>query len=265
MASVGVRAWVDTTIANKRYSAKSRAMLVNIRDEVRMPAAVTSLLWTRLARQRRSVGKVSLAKAICVAAEQTAPAQRFLLGANVPDTVEELFHFCSEAKLDHYIADKDVNRNQPFDHPKKPLGNLGKLLHSEGAGVFTWVSVWLTFTPDGDSDKFKGLDPTRAAVELGLDENDGKRLYRVPVNRSGLTGLATPSAFDADFRPAWAVPPASHTHPWGLTRDLETGARPWPEVILPGQSLQGANLRAERVGDEPVGPIEFDYLAGRSL
>jgi hypothetical protein len=72
--------------------------------------------------------------------------------------------------------------------------------------------------------------------------------------------LFIPTALDSGGFPAWRCPPAGHTRPWGMTRNLKDDDAAEPELLaLP----DGANpLAADHVGQVATPPPK-DYLAQR--
>lgn len=122
--------------------------------------------------------------------------------------------------------------------------------------------LWTTFDEEVD-----GLSPTRVAISLGLPHFTPRQaVYKVSLGEWPDTTYI-PTCMDSGIFEAWMRPPAGHTNPWGMTRDLLFGSSLKPELLVEVAQVEGRELWAERVGpdDAFVGNYTPDLLIGRDL
>jgi hypothetical protein len=128
--------------------------------------------------------------------------------------------------------------------------------------------IWVTF-PDRSGNEVRADDPAVVVQELGLAHMSGdKEIYRFPLPPPPSGRFWIPSALDAGLYEAWMRPALDHVEPWGITRDLTTGERRWPELLVETSEylydVAGTLVRRPD-GTATVGPIGTDFRRGRSL
>lgn len=158
-----------------------------------------------------------------------------------------LKRYCVEAKLDEL---RRVVLDTAFK--VKPDGTLVSRF------------IWMTFAPGGGL----GDDPTALKRRLGLDHFDeGDTVWRMEFAVDP-TRLFVPTCFDAGLGAAWAPPPAGHVAPWGMTRDLTTGAAVLPELLAETADYISvrpvASLVSPPGATQIIESIVVDYMAGRT-
>lgn len=164
-----------------------------------------------------------------------------------------------------HIGSESIRRfyaRSGFDDDPEVIFDKPYMVAADGRPVRPFI--WLTFeTPEAGFDN----DPTTMTRKLGLDHlGKAETLYRLEFTVDP-NQLLIPTCFDAELRPAWAPPPADHGQPWGLTRDLETGAPVFPELLTRTEDHVAARPTAYLVSPpgeiRVIGPLRVDYQAGR--
>jgi hypothetical protein len=108
--------------------------------------------------------------------------------------------------------------------------------------------IWVTWsTPD----KALPSDPVELLRDLGMPGAtlaSDNRVYCIKL-RVDLSVQKTyrPTVLDAEIGPYWAPVSRSHPHPWGLTRNHDTGERPFPELLVESKDYENTPLYAESV------------------
>ena len=150
----------------------------------------------------------------------------------------------------------------PSDPPRRIRLRRGP--NSDAGGGAVRRFVWVTFE-DGRSPPTD--DPTRLVRELGLAHYPaGAYIYRIPLDR-GNAHFFVPTCLDAGLYEAWEAPPAGHGQPWGMTRDLVSGAPQRPELLTETVGHAAERPRCDLVSPPgvtvSVGQIVPDYRVGR--
>jgi hypothetical protein len=113
--------------------------------------------------------------------------------------------------------------------------------------------IWVTWsTPD----KELPLDPVQLLRDLGMrsetqasnpsTQADDNKVYSITLQVETLVQSAyRPTVLDAEICPYWAPVPESYTDPWGLTRNHQTGKRPFPELLVESKDYEHVSLHAE--------------------
>ena len=160
----------------------------------------------------------------------------------------------------------------PID-PRRPFATVElprfKWRESRGGLELESRFIWVTWPIPG---RRLPRDPTVVKRELGLAHFDaGDCVYRIRVEVDASADTCfVPTCLDAGLYEAWAPPPAGHTDPWGLTRDLSSGDPTWPELLIEAATRRtavpkGYLVRSSRGAPAAIGAVAVDFMVGRRM
>lgn len=142
-----------------------------------------------------------------------------------------------------------------------------KVRFAGGRGIVENRFIWVTFRAGGSA--LPQDDPTTVTRELGLTHfKPGDYVYRFSLSIVVDQDCYVPTCFDASLYEAWKPPPKRHNQPWGLTRDLTSGASMWPELLVQTADYETVHPTGELVspkGSPPqtIGHVHVDFMIGR--
>lgn len=194
-----------------------RAVLLNLQEEDRVPESRRAAFHAALAGSKRRSWKDRFVKDAAPAAQRALPVPSPRPSA-IAGTWWSHVTFAGLQKYKYVSLTVHKGSRPP---PRLPLA---RHLGVEETG--TDRTFWITKAVSPSADELRD--------RLGLYYfGRGDRIYRVSigVDRAPRRALYVPSALDAGFYPAWRHPGASHTHPWGMTRHLDTDAPSEVELL----------------------------------
>lgn len=226
----------------KAGSREDRAVLLNLREEDRVPGAVRVGFHASLAAVSGTCAE-RLGKA-CKGGSCALPVD----GSERHKIAEPWSVYATLTKLQSsgYASDAAVDPSEapPRVALKRPFGRA-----STGAEY----PFWITTVQGGDADEVRD--------RLGLAHiPSGEVLYRVGVTVDASRPVHIPSALDAGYGPPWRRPPRKHAEPWGLTRDLRSDEPREPELLTRPSDTDPRS--AEQIGLLGRSP-SIDYLKVR--
>jgi hypothetical protein len=192
-------------------SREERAVLLNLREEDRVPA-VRARFQLQLVTSTR-VGAVERVRDACSAAPCALPVPA---GRRAVVRGPWWVYVKLDALLAYGFVDPaGIDRRSPPRRLRldRPWGRPGR-------------AYWTTST--------LAADATAIRDRLGLTHFERRsQVYRltVDVETDPARLLFIPTAIDSDGFAAWRRPPPGHADPWGLTRNLSDDAAAEPELL----------------------------------
>lgn len=202
-----------------------RALLLNLREEDRLPAPVLDGFHRALsAAHGDAPNRVTAACRVHLRQVPVDRSQRPRLPSDWC-TVASLRKLQRLGYATHAALD-------PSEAPPR-LTLIRRYLSDQG-----W-SLWIAPRTETDADDLRD--------RLGLFFlSAGEAMYRVMIPVVDTRDVFVPTVCDSEGYTAWRRPPRTHSEPWGLTRNLETDDCELPELVtLPHTSDP---LAAEFVG-----------------
>lgn len=231
----------------KKGDAHDRALLLNLQEEDRLPAARRQAFHDALVNSRRRGWKDRLAEALPVAqraVQVPLPRPGNISGTwwnHIPFAALEKYHYVS-------LALHRASRPPPRLRLTRCIGRP-----KSGADLPVWITDVTSTSADGIRDRLGMCFVLR-----------GEHLYRIRISLDVAPNRAlyVPTAIDAGFYPAWRHPGAGHTDTWGLTRNLQSDAAAERELLAlpdPADALEADYVGL--VATDPPG----DYLRARGI
>lgn len=261
---MGYADWLKEFVAWAGGSPIFRARLWNLENEYRARADVDKFCTQlgaefdaqiRLGNPPQYAAKLAFETACGQLASSSCPLLGLLpVGGSVP---AEVFTHIPLTDYRRYYASGHVSPTNP---PRRLRFSAAFKIGPSGP---VHRFIWVTFEEAGDP----SLDPTEVKRQLGLSHfPEGDYLYRFWLNVAKLQ-LYVPSCLDARLSEAWSPPPKAHSHPWGLTRDLESGIPGKPELLTEVVDHAAVKPIAELVSPPrmlvAIEPLNVDFMARR--
>jgi hypothetical protein len=239
----------------KRFSERlrtgdeyERAVLLNLQEEDRVPDSRRAAFQAALAGSKRRSWNDRFTKDAAPAAQRALPVP----SPRPPAIAGSWWSHVTFAGLQKY---KYVSLTvQKGSRPPRRLPLARPLGRPETGADRTF---WITKAVSPSADELRD--------RLGLYYfGRGDRIYRVSIgmDTAPRRALYVPSALDAGFYPAWRRPSASHTHPWGMTRHLDTDAPSEAELLALPDAADA--LEAHDLGVVATDPPR-GYLRARGI